>query len=138
MKKKLNCVLLVDDDDATNYIHKFIINEINFAEHIKIVENGQEALNYLKSKNDRDYRRPNLIFLDVNMPQMDGWEFLEHYKRLDEELIDKMMVVMLTTSLNPDDKANAETIGYIDRYMTKPLNAKMLRELLLQYTALGF
>ena len=137
MKKKLNCVLLVDDD-ATNYIHKFIINEINFAEHIKIVENGQEALNYLKSKNDRDYRRPNLIFLDVNMPQMDGWEFLEHYKRLDEELIDKMMVVMLTTSLNPDDKANAETIGYIDRYMTKPLNAKMLRELLLQYTALGF
>ena len=137
MKKKLNCVLLVDDD-ATNYIHKFIINEINFAKHIKIVENGQEALNYLKSKNDRDYRRPNLIFLDVNMPQMDGWEFLEHYKRLDEELIDKMMVVMLTTSLNPDDKANAETIGYIDRYMTKPLNAKMLRELLLQYSALGF
>ncbi|MCM4151099.1 response regulator [Arenibacter sp. N53] len=129
MKKKLNCVLLVDDDDATNFIHNYVIKEAGFAEHIKVVENGQEALDYLKSKNEKEYLRPNLIFLDINMPVMDGWEFLEQYKHLDEELQGHMMVVMITTSLNPDDKLNAKSHDIVDHYMSKPLTVEMLHDL---------
>lgn len=135
MKKKLNSVLLVDDDDATNFIHKYVIEEAEFAKNIKVVENGQEALDYLKSNNDSGYERPNLIFLDINMPVMDGWEFLEHYKQLDKELQGHIMVVMITTSLNPDDKQHAESLGIIDHFMSKPLTVDMLKELQLNIFA---
>ena len=131
MMKKLNCVLLVDDDDATNYIHEFVIHKIDFAENIRIAENGQEALDILKSKYERDHQIPNLIFLDINMPKMDGWEFLEHYKKLDKEFKEKITLVMLTTSLNPDDKIIAEAFGEVDRFMTKPLTPEKLQGLLL-------
>jgi len=129
MNRKFNCVLLVDDDEATNYINQYIINEADFAEHVKVVGNGQKALDYLKSNNDDEYLRPNLIFLDMNMPVMNGWEFLEQYKQLEEELQSERVVVMLTTSLNPDDKANAERTESINHFMNKPLTVEMLREL---------
>ncbi|MBT8252605.1 MAG: response regulator [Bacteroidia bacterium] len=129
MNRKFNCVLLIDDDETSNYINKYIINEAGFAENVKIVENGQKALDYLKSNNDSEYLRPNLIFLDMNMPVMNGWEFLEQYKKLEEELQSEMVVVMLTTSLNPDDKANAERNESINHFMNKPLTPEMLQEL---------
>jgi len=62
MEKEINCVLLIDDDDATNYIHQHVISEINFAKHIKVAKNGKEALNFLKQKNENDYIRPDIIF----------------------------------------------------------------------------
>lgn len=133
MKIKINCVLLVDDDEATNFIHKHIIKAADFADNVKIVENGLQALEYLNSIHDSEYMRPDLIFLDINMPRMNGWEFLEQYKQLDEELHAQMMVVMLTTSLNPVDKTNSETNGNIDHFMSKPLTIEMLEKLKSQF-----
>ena len=129
MNRKFNCVLLVDDDSATNYIHTFIMKDAGFAEHIKIAENGQEALDYLNANKDSEYVRPNLIFLDVNMPIMNGLEFLEHYNQLEKELQSEMMVVMLTTSLNPQDKVTAESNERVSHFLNKPLTIEMLREL---------
>ena len=137
MKTKINCVLLVDDDEATNFIHKHVIQAADFADQVKIAENGLQALDYLNSIHDSDYVKPDLIFLDINMPVMNGWEFLEQYKQLDEELKGQMMVVMLTTSLNPDDKANSKAIGGIDHFMSKPLTVEMLHDLQLRYFAQG-
>ena len=117
MEKGVNCVLLVDDDDATNYIHQHVIREINFAKHIIVAKNGREALTYLTRKND--YIKPDIIFLDINMPVMDGWEFLEEYKELEEELKSEMMVVMLSTSLNPADKLNSESSVNIKRFINQ-------------------
>ena len=129
MKTKINCVLLVDDDEATNFIHQHVIKAADFAEQVKIAENGQQALEYLTATDHNDYVRPDLIFLDINMPVMNGWEFLEQYKQLDEELQGQMMVVMLTTSLNPDNKTNSESLGSIDHFMSKPLTIGMLENL---------
>lgn len=133
MKKKINCVLLVDDDDATNYIHQYIMKEIQFADHIKIAKNGHKALDYIKSINNKDYLKPDILFLDVNMPVMNGWEFLKQYELLDNSLQNDTMVVLFTTSLKPNEEELVGSFCSIDHVMSKPLTPEMLEKLQVQY-----
>ena len=130
MRTKLKTILLVDDDEATNFIHSMVIKQMNCTENIVVRENGAEALEYLTSATDGKYPQPDLILLDINMPRMDGWEFLEEYKNLDDDQLAKTVIVMLTTSLNPDDKEKAGVIPVITGFMSKPLTSEMLQELL--------
>lgn len=106
--KKINCILLVDDNPADNYYNKFIIKDADVCNHIQTALNGVEALSYLrKSEEDiksESFPKPDIIFLDINMPRMNGFEFLEEYKKLDESLRSKVLIIMLTTSLNPEDQ----------------------------------
>jgi len=87
MKKKLSCVLLVDDDEPTNFLNRIILEEAGCAERIEVAQSGQAALSYLQKAGEHGpggvvYPNPSLIFLDINMPAMDGWEFLSRYKTL--------------------------------------------------------
>ncbi|NNL15472.1 MAG: response regulator [Flavobacteriaceae bacterium] len=133
MKRKLKVILLIDDDEATNYIHKRVIKETNCAETIVIKENGIEALDYLTSAVNGKFPQPDLIFLDINMPAMDGWEFLESYKKLNDDQLAKTVIVMLTTSLNPDDKDKASTIPIITDFIPKPLDPEMVEQICNNY-----
>jgi CheY-like chemotaxis protein len=127
MKRKLNCILLVDDDPDDNAFHKIIIQKMNIVNHIDVVGNGLEALEYLKKE---DQIPPELIFLDINMPKMNGWEFLEKYKYLDEEQKARVVIMILTTSANPDDIKRAKEIKEVTGYETKPLSKELLSEIL--------
>lgn len=133
MKRKLNCILLIDDDEPTNFLHEMVIQEANCAEKVVAVQSGQAALDYLTSKEDEVHPQPDLIFLDINMPAMNGWEFLEHYKQLDQKQQGRIIVVMLTTSLNPDDKAKADQTVGIDNFMNKPLTVEALSKVIDKY-----
>lgn len=133
MTKKLNCILLIDDDEATNFIHKRVIREADCAEKVVAVQSGDEGLDYLKSREDGEHPRPDLIFLDVNMPGIDGWEFLEAYNALEKEQKGRIIIVMLTTSLNPDDRERASQIETINSFKNKPLTVPMLSELIDTY-----
>ncbi|HEX8015076.1 MAG TPA: response regulator, partial [Flavobacterium sp.] len=78
MKNKLSCVLLIDDDFATNFINKKIVQKANITEHIQVALNGKEAIDYLCNKGKFESQetinpQPQLVFLDINMPVMDGW-----------------------------------------------------------------
>lgn len=125
MKKKLNCILLVDDDSSTNYLHKMVIEEVGCAEKCVAVQSGEAALEYLN-----EHPAPGLIFLDINMPAMNGWEFLEAYQQLDCGKEGTIVVVMLTTSLNPDDKEKARQYGEINGFNNKPLTTEMVGDIL--------
>ncbi|MGQ7945563.1 response regulator [Flavobacterium sp. WC2509] len=86
--KKLNSVLLIDDDKAINFITKMLIKKAKITDHVETTLNGQEALDYLTNsgkykKADGIYPQPMLIFLDINMPNMNGWEFAEAFSKLD-------------------------------------------------------
>jgi CheY-like chemotaxis protein len=135
MKEKLNCILLIDDDEPTNFLNELVIKQVDCAEKTVAVQSGQAALDFLKERINGGYPQPELIFLDINMPVMNGWEFLEEYKKLDSDQKAKMVMVMLTTSLNPDDKDKADTIDAIDDFVSKPLTAEIVNEILNKHFA---
>lgn len=138
MKEKLNCILLIDDDEATNYFSNYIIEEADCAVHVKTKQTGKAALNYLA---DSSYLKqpqtnlpfPDLIFLDINMPAMDGWEFLEQYQMLENDLPRKPTIIMLSTSINPDDRAKALAIPAVTEYQNKPISAEMIQSIMDKY-----
>ena len=129
--KKLNCILLVDDDFATNFINKKIIQKANLTEHVSVALNGKEAIDYLNKKGKfeseaDEFPQPQLILLDINMPVMDGWEFIEAYKNLTLENKENIAIVMLSSSFNPADKAKAESIAEISDFRQKPMSRESL------------
>jgi len=76
MKQKLNCILLVDDDESTNFLNKMVIEEVACTDKVMVAESGLEALRYLTSKENGKYPQPDLMFLDINMPKISGIELL--------------------------------------------------------------
>ena len=130
MKKKLNCILLVDDNPADNRFHKIIIEEMDIANRIDTVSNGIEALYYLLKANPTP---PELILLDINMPRMNGWEFLQQYKDLDIKQKARVVIMILSTSSNPDDIKKAKEIKEVTGFETKPLNVEVMTEILNQH-----
>jgi CheY-like chemotaxis protein len=133
--KKLNCILLIDDDDATNYLNKIILNRMDCVNHIQVAKSGKEAINYLvnaaKPDNESSTPSPDLIFLDINMPSMNGWEFLDHYKGIKKE--NEVLVVMLTTSMNPEDEMLSKEIPEVAGFKHKPFTKEMMQGILEEY-----
>ena len=130
MRRKLNCILLVDDDPDDNMYHQIIIDEMNIVNRIDVALNGLEALAYLRKENQTP---PEIIFLDLNMPKMNGWEFLEQYKDLSKEQKAKVVLVILTTSANPDHIKKAKEIEDVTGFETKPLSKQILSEIINEY-----
>jgi len=130
MRKKLNCIMLIDDDDEDNYFHQIVINEMKITEHIEIALNGEEALDFLKKENQI---HPDIIFLDINMPKMNGWEFMEAYKELRADKKAKLVIVMLTTSENPEDMKKAGQFPDFIGFNSKPLTEEILSDILERY-----
>lgn len=128
--KKLDNILLIDDNEATNFLHKLIIEESGYSKRVTVINNGVDALEYLKNVDALEYVKPEIIFLDINMPGMNGWEFLEEYEKFQNELKVKSLIVMLTTSINPNDIKKAKLLNLVDGFKSKPLTLKMLEELI--------
>jgi len=101
LKKKLNSVLLLDDNAATNFINRKFVRMAGCTEKIVDFQSGDTALEYLKMNKEV---LPDLIFLDINMPIMNAWEFLEEFQNLIEKKEERPAVVLLSTSLSPIDR----------------------------------
>ena len=127
--KGLNRILLVDDDNMTNLIHKQIIESSGVNAIIDIVKNGSEALEYLQRQEKGKTIIPNLIFLDINMPEMNGWEFLEKFKEYPAEHRAKIVIVMMTTSKSRDDLHHAVETE-VKKYVNKHLTSEKFEEII--------
>lgn len=134
-EKKLNTVLLIDDDEPTTFMYRIVLEESGCTNKIQIAHGGDEALNFLRSEAGNKYEShyPDLIFLDINMPRMDGWEFLQQYKELNFGENINVVMIMLSTSLNPDDEIRAKCIPEISEFRHKPLTIGMIREIAGKY-----
>lgn len=127
---RLNSVLLVDDDKINNYINERLIKKLNITEHIKVVTNGMEGMDYLKTQVDQNLPFPELILLDINMPVMDGFEFIEAYKSTFKR---KVVIVVLTTSTNFKDIEKISNAENVAGYLNKPLTEQKLKETIEKY-----
>lgn len=135
MEMKLNCILLIDDDYATNLYHKMVIKDADCTNKIIVKTSAIDALEYFKSPFDEENPRPTMVFLDINMPKMTGWEFMEEYKKLDRSQQAENIIVMLSTSSHPEDLRRAQENPLIKEYRGKPLSEEILHDLVSKYWA---
>jgi CheY-like chemotaxis protein len=126
-KPSFRKILVIDDNPTDRYIAKRMAEKYHFAEEVILQESALEALNYIRSLENALHLLPQLIFLDINMPGMNGYEFLEEYAKLSETIKSNCIILMITTSIHPDDFKRAENDPSIFRFLNKPLDKEKFR-----------
>ncbi len=130
--QKLRSILLVDDDEVTNFINTELINSLEVTQHLKVCENGKEAMDYLdkahSKSGDEDFIIPDLIFLDVNMPVMNGMEFLEAYKGRFKEC-DTIITMLSTTQIQQEVFQTLTATNLVVSFIEKPLTKDKITDL---------
>jgi CheY-like chemotaxis protein len=129
MTEQLDKVLLVDDDRVTNLLHTRMINRSGLVRQVDVATDGMDALEYLQDDDRNGGVQPDLILLDINMPRMNGFEFLEAYAHLPDVPKDQQIIVMLSTSLLKSDHARAEADPNVYQFANKPLRPDALSDL---------
>src|SRR5437016_5529198 len=105
-------VMVVDDTDVDRYIAERVVKKFQFADEIISMEAAQDALEYLTSNSEAREMLPQIIFLDIRMPGLDGFDFLERFEKLPEPVRQKIIIIMLSSSLNKDDYDKAMNNPY--------------------------
>lgn len=119
-------VLLVDDNEIDNFINERIIVSSGFAKEVVVKNSADGALKYLQGLSSTPEKIPDFIFLDLNMPVKDGFGFLEDFASMDEAIRQRSKVIVLSSSISPDDINRASTNPYVHKYINKPLSEKYL------------
>jgi CheY-like chemotaxis protein len=126
---KYKKVIIVDDSKIERYIGEVVIKKSLFAESVLCFEQGAEALGYLASMADEPAGYPDMIFVDIMMPEMGGFDFLDKYARLPDALTKKCSVMLLSSTLDMTDKQRAEQYPFVKDFLMKPLMMDMLTDL---------
>jgi len=131
----LDKILCVDDDPITLMLCKKVIERISFAVEIVTAQNGEEALDYFKKmkteiNNGNQIEFPKLTLLDLNMPVMNGWEFLEEYvKNGFQDVFNSTQFIILSSTIDPQDVNKSKTYPMVIDFLSKPITKQMLENL---------
>ena len=123
---RFNRVMLIDDNDIDNLINSRIITAHNFAAFVDVKTTTESALDHLRSLTADSANIPSIIFLDLNMPVLDGFAFLEEFEKMADFIKRSCKVVVLSSSISPDDINKASTNAYVVKYINKPLSESYL------------
>jgi len=122
--KIIDTIMMIDDDEATNFLHKIVIEDANCCNNLIIVDDAQKALQMLEGE-----VKPDLLFLDINMPRMNGWEFLDAFRKFENSNFLHPKIIIFSTSINPKDKEKASEYQNV-RFMSKPLTEDLLEQII--------
>ena len=131
----LDLILCVDDDPITLMLCKMVIAKSSFATEIITAQNGEEALNYfddlkLNNLGAEIKKYPSLVFLDLNMPVMDGWEFLDHFSKEEYATAFKnTKIIVLSSTIDPNDIEKSKTYPMVLDFLSKPITKEILEHL---------
>ena len=123
-KSKYSKVLLIDDNSIDNFVNKKLIEMTGFASDVEVYESGEEALKALKER--KKDQLPDVIFLDIMMPVMDGFAFLEEFNKLGQDHREKCKIIMLSTSESFQDLNKANKNPLVQKFLNKPLTEAVL------------
>lgn len=118
-------VLLIDDNEIDNFINERMITSSGFSSEVIVKNSADAALDFLKSLTSKE-EYPEIIFLDLNMPVKDGFDFLIEYETITEDIKIFSKIVVLSSSISPDDINKASTNTHVFKYVNKPLSEKYL------------
>ena len=125
----MDLVMLVDDNDTDNFISKRIIEITKFAKRVEVKGSGKSALDYLKEYQNDPNNLPSVIFLDINMPIVDGFVFLYEFEKFSELVRSKCKVIILSSSDNKRDIDKIVNNNHVIKFITKPLTETALDEI---------
>jgi len=125
---KIKTLALVDDDAVFVYLTKIAIEETNLVDLIKVFENGLEAITFLEENKDNLAELPEVILLDLSMPIMNGWQFLEEFVMLNPSIGKKITIYVCSSSISPDDVNKAKSISEVTDFIVKPITKEKLIE----------
>lgn len=128
---KLKKILLIDDSEVDNFINKSVLTSANIAESIETMLSAKKALHYLKGLINDPVDFPEIIFLDIRMPEMDGFQFLDECIHFPNELKQRCSVYILSSSIDPDDAERAKQYNSVKKHLTKPLTQNTLEHILM-------
>jgi CheY-like chemotaxis protein len=128
--KTIDLVMLVDDNDTDNFISKRIIEITKFAGRVEVKSSGKNALDYLRENQTKIENLPNIIFLDINMPIVDGFVFLYEFEKFNEFVKSKCKVIILSSSDNKRDIDKIVNNDHVIKFVTKPLTEVALEEII--------
>lgn len=123
--KKINTLCIIDDDNIFTLVAKKIVNLVGFCENTVLLKNGREALDYFNNLESKESTFPEVIFLDLNMPLMGGFEFLKELEKLKGS--ENTKVFIFTSSIDPDDQQRANEYKVVDQFVEKPLTVDKLK-----------
>lgn len=127
---KIKSLTLIDDDDVFVFLTKKVIEETNLVDLIKVFENGLDAINYLKENVNNTEFLSEVILLDLSMPIMNGWQFLDEFTLLNPKIGKKITIYICSSSISPDDVSRAKSISEVTDYIIKPITKEKLIEVL--------
>ena len=131
MKVK-DSVCIIDDDHIFIYGVKRLMEETSFCDNLIIYQNGQDALDDLKDKARQGMNVPSIIFLDLNMPMMTGWEFLDEYLQLENQAAAQSKVYIVSSSIDPKDLLRIKDYSVIRNYILKPVTTDDLQNIIIE------
>ena len=120
--------LLIDDSDIDLFIQRRFLEVYSFSETLVLYNSAEEALSWLKEMKGGEVA-PDVIFLDLNMPEIDGFSFLNNFKKLPQEVLDKCKIVVLTSSNSAKDREQAFTFSNVIQFITKPIKQSDIEDL---------
>jgi CheY-like chemotaxis protein len=129
MTERVKNTMIIDDSEIDLLVNESVLKFAGFTGNIVAKQSAAEALKYLNENSGLTNRIPDIIFLDIRMPDMNGFGFLEEYCKLPRAITQKSKVIMLTSSLDDNDMRNAKNNKYVIDYLVKPLTEEALNGL---------
>lgn len=129
---------LIDDDEIFHFITKRTLRRINSAIELESYKDGEEGIEGLKARISLNWNIPDIILLDINMPFMNGWMFMDEYKKFEERLNKRVQIYMLTSSDDPEDVERAKKISELSGYMVKPVTEEELEVIIRKFPLDGW